>query len=581
MPEGGFLVFASRVARSQTKTTEGATSGLTPKRATYVGHRFSNEPLEESVGESESVETAPPYVSWDFSKIPLLSRERASRVQTSFPAAETPIRDTIQTKLNVGPANDSLEQEADYVAEQVVHTHVPRLAITPALARLSLKCAACAEEERPQIQAKPAEAPAVDSLRAPGIVHAVLRTPGQPLDAAARTFFEPRFGRSFAAIRIHDDDVAGESARALDARAYASRNHIVFAPGQYVPGSVHGRLLLAHELAHTVQQDDGTLRRQPQSQAPPAERDALAAEISTLLHTPDPVGGMRTSEAIQRLQGLDWTQLVSVLRALRTRNAADPPIVQDQAPLLISVAAETVTLEATRPEPEVLARYRARVKLLPQPDQTAVIATYPAAAVPADPALPTGGLVPPPGAPTGIPAPLLETLYHSYARRQAGLPGSDQYLANAFWGGRPTDFWQALTNMGAALDVIRRVYTRWTATTVPWTFVDALYNTWSGTSDGFDFACQDRSGLEAALNGASKFCQDHVGGLYHWWVEGTTPCWREIIDGSPGLHVCTGGGRTTVHIDPHQVVSGTWPGGFCSYNISGSVVDHFKDLGWW
>ena len=344
-----------------------------------------------------------------------------------------------------------------------------------------------------------------------------------------------------------------------------------------------GRWLLAHELAHATQQNNGTIRLQPQVPMPLADPDALSAEISTFLHTPDPVAGMRTGEAIQRLQRLDWIQLLSVLRRLRARNASDPPIIQGEAPLLISVAAETVSLEvATRTEPEVLARYRSRVEQLSHPDQASVIATYPAAAVPADPAVPAGGLVPPPGAPAGIPGPLLKTLYYSYARRQAGLPGSDGYLANAFWGGRPADFWQALTQMGTALDVVRRIYTRWTATTVPWAFVDALYNTWSGTSDGFDFACHDRPGLEAALNGASAFCEDQVvGGLYHWWVEGTTPCWREIINGSPGLHVCTGGGRITVHIDLHQVVSGTWPGGFCSYDITGSVFDHFKDLGWW
>jgi hypothetical protein len=450
------------------------------------------------------------------------------------------------------------------------------------LRRLSRKCAACAQEERPQIQARRAGAPVADGQMAPGIVHTVLRAQGVPLDATARSFFEPRFGASFAGVRIHADAAAGESARALAARAYTSGHHIVFGPGQYSPDSEHGRWLLAHELAHTVQQEGGTIQRQPESQAPPADPDALAADISTLLQTLDPVAGMRTGEAIQKLQGLDWTGLLAVLRALRARNPADPPIIQEQAPLLISVAAETVILEAAPlVQPEVLARYRARVLQLQHPEQAAVIATYPAAAVPADPALPASGLVPPPGAPTGIPGPLLVTLYHSYARRQAGLPGSDEYLANAFFGARPTDFWQALAQMGTALDVIRHVYARWSATGVPWMFVDGLYNTWSGTSDGFNFACEDRSGLEAVLNGASEFCEDHVGGLYHWWFEGTTPCWREIISGSPGLHICTGGNRTTAHIDPHQIVSGKWPGGFCSYDITGSAIDHFKDLGWW
>jgi hypothetical protein len=212
------------------------------------------------------------------------------------------------------------------------------------------------------------------------------------------------------------------------------------------------------------------------------------------------------------------------------------------------VAAETVTLEATGgPAPEQLARHRSRVQELSQPDQAAVIAAYPLAAIPADPALPMGGLVPPADAPAGIPGPLLETIYHSYARRQAGLPGSDDYLGNAF-GVRPANFGQALKQMGTALDVVRSVYARWTAAGLPWAFVDALYNAWSGTSDGFNFACHDPAGLETALDSSRRFCKDHVGGLYHWLKEGTTPSWREIVTGSPGLHVCTGGARTTMHI---------------------------------
>ena len=291
---------------------------------------------------------------------------------------------------------------------------------------------------------------------------------------------------------------------------------------------------------------------------------------------------MRTGEAIDRLTGLDRTQLVAVLRAIRSRTPTDLPVIQGESPGRIASFAETVALEtAPTPAPEALAGYRARVLQLGPDDRAAILSIYPNAAVPADPALPASGLTPPAGAPTGIPAPLLVTLFHSYARRQAGIPGSETYLANAFFGGRPADFWQALNQLGTALDVIRRVYARWTATTVPWSFVEAIYNAWSGTSDGFDFECHDRAGLERALGADSHFCRDHVGGAYHWWVEGSTPCWREIIDGAPGLHVCTGGGRTTVHIDHHQCVSGSWPGGLCSYNITGSAFDHFKDLGWW
>jgi hypothetical protein len=88
----------------------------------------------------------------------------------------------------------------------------------------------------------------------PPIVHEVLRSPGQPLDAPTRAFFEPRLGHDFSKVRVHTDARAAESARAVNALAYTVKQDIAFGEGQYAPGAAEGRRLLAHELAHTVQQ---------------------------------------------------------------------------------------------------------------------------------------------------------------------------------------------------------------------------------------------------------------------------------------------------------------------------------------
>jgi hypothetical protein len=88
----------------------------------------------------------------------------------------------------------------------------------------------------------------------PSIVHDVLRSPGQPLHASAREFFEPLFSQDFSRVRIHTDDMAVESARAVSASAYTAGEHIAFDAGRYAPYNEHGRALLAHELAHVVQQ---------------------------------------------------------------------------------------------------------------------------------------------------------------------------------------------------------------------------------------------------------------------------------------------------------------------------------------
>jgi Domain of unknown function (DUF4157) len=77
---------------------------------------------------------------------------------------------------------------------------------------------------------------------------------GRPLDAETRAEFEDRLGFDFAAVRIHDDPRADESARARGALAYAEGRNLVFRAGAYAPGTQAGRRLLAHELTHVVQQ---------------------------------------------------------------------------------------------------------------------------------------------------------------------------------------------------------------------------------------------------------------------------------------------------------------------------------------
>ena len=94
-------------------------------------------------------------------------------------------------------------------------------------------------------------------VNAPPIVHEVLRTPGRPLDTEARDFFEPRFGHDFSGVRVHTDAKAAESARAVNALAYAVGHNVVFDAGRYSPSTKGGAWLLAHELAHTIQQQAG------------------------------------------------------------------------------------------------------------------------------------------------------------------------------------------------------------------------------------------------------------------------------------------------------------------------------------
>jgi hypothetical protein len=114
------------------------------------------------------------------------------------------------------------------------------------------ECAECKKEHEGSLQRAAASTDRVDA--APPIVDHVLRSSGQPLDNSTRAFFEPRFGFNLDSVRVHADAQAARSADAVRARAYTVGSDIVFAENQLSVSSDEGRRLLAHELAHVVQQ---------------------------------------------------------------------------------------------------------------------------------------------------------------------------------------------------------------------------------------------------------------------------------------------------------------------------------------
>lgn len=242
----------------------------------------------------------------------------------------------VQRKLEVGASDDPLEHEADRVAE-----HVMRMPVAPIVQR---ECEECEEERetvsrKPSfaipfiqrrsigdggtlsdeanahisgtrgsgaslpsetrtfmepapvfrgatgVQMRPASTNRADAVEAPASVHEVLRSPGQPLDAATRTFMEPRFGQDFGTVRVHADTQAATSARDVNAQAYTVGRDIVFGSGRLSPSTPAGLRLIAHELTHVLQQTgalsgrgmpvepnpNGLLARQPAEAAPEEE----------------------------------------------------------------------------------------------------------------------------------------------------------------------------------------------------------------------------------------------------------------------------------------------------------------------
>lgn len=121
------------------------------------------------------------------------------------------------------------------------------------------RCAGHCRAEQDDAVAIPVRTSRDERMPAPGadglsLVREALSSPGTPLHPADRRFMERRFGHDFSTVRVHTDDPASQSARSISALAYTAGDHIAFLAGQYSPQTESGRRLLAHELAHVVQQ---------------------------------------------------------------------------------------------------------------------------------------------------------------------------------------------------------------------------------------------------------------------------------------------------------------------------------------
>jgi hypothetical protein len=130
--------------------------------------------------------------------------------------------------LEVGPAGDRFDREADRVAEQVAEALPPD---------------------------RPADGGFVDS----GVRQAIQRERGrgQALPEDVRTPMEQALGADFSRVRLHTDARADQLNRGLQARAFTTGHDVFLRRGEADLSSRAGRALIAHELTHVVQQDGG------------------------------------------------------------------------------------------------------------------------------------------------------------------------------------------------------------------------------------------------------------------------------------------------------------------------------------
>jgi Domain of unknown function (DUF4157) len=139
-------------------------------------------------------------------------------------------------------------------------------------------------------------------------VHEVLRSPGQPLDPETRAFMEPRFGHDFTRVKVHADSNAEHSANALNARAWTLGEHVVLGRKQDASAKHGSNWVLAHELAHVVQQEGAAkaISRSSEAGVAPAndvfEREASAAADRVTAGARASISSAQASPSIRRVE---------------------------------------------------------------------------------------------------------------------------------------------------------------------------------------------------------------------------------------------------------------------------------------
>jgi|GEM_PF-1268974 len=147
----------------------------------------------------------------------------------------------VQTKMKISQPGDRYEQEADLVAERVVNLSESKNLKEQDYNILKIETSTESSSE-------------ISSGLAKKVIEQ--KGTGKPLSKSVRDYFESRFGYDLSQVRIHNDKAATVTTRRLNADAFVSGKDVFFADDQYQMQSIAGRLLLAHELVHVIQQSN-------------------------------------------------------------------------------------------------------------------------------------------------------------------------------------------------------------------------------------------------------------------------------------------------------------------------------------
>ncbi|MFO7565494.1 MAG: DUF4157 domain-containing protein [Enhygromyxa sp.] len=162
------------------------------------------------------------------------------------------------------------------------------------------------------------------------------RGSGRPLPDHARNFLEPRLGVPLGHLRIHDDSAADSLAERINARAFTFGTHIFFRSGEAKPTTHAGMRLLAHEVAHTLQNaEQGTVER--------SSADDLVSSMANTAETvlDDVVAGSfyTSNEFEERIRKLSKSERKRLRTMMVSQSFVDQEIVDELIEVLDNVIA--------------------------------------------------------------------------------------------------------------------------------------------------------------------------------------------------------------------------------------------------
>lgn len=170
---------------------------------------------------------------------------------------------------------------------------------------------------------------------------------GQSMPGRVRARMESAFGANFAGVRLHTDTNAARISDRLNARAFTVGEHVAFGGGQYRPGTIAGDALIAHELAHVVQQGQRTAAGGPfykGDQASTAlEQDADGAAASAVVSLWSRPDGRRSGlgRAMPRLRsGLHLQRCSSSKKAAESPHAKAKLSLREERAAAVQTAGE-------------------------------------------------------------------------------------------------------------------------------------------------------------------------------------------------------------------------------------------------